>query len=203
MTPIQSLRYIQGFALGDGWIHNKLDRFRLYAYDPSFAGVIRQSIGCVKREFGLTGSESWGADRLTGTHEWRFEVGGSFAVSGMNLGLLKSAEGPYFLAGLWDADGNWSTPDESHPLGQARIFGNYHIVRVVKHSLRHQFGIVTGRQSVVTREGHTSKIGEHLIITRTNVYGSGVLARSMSCWVESIGSKMLLKKRRELLEKAV
>jgi hypothetical protein len=171
-------------------------------YDASFASRIRSEIAVVKTEFGLSGSESWKIDRLTGTPEWCFELGGNFAVKNLNLGLAKTTEGCHFLAGLWDADGGWYPPDGSHPLGQARVFGNYHTVRTVKHHLRVKYGVRTGRKSIVTPEGHRSKIGDYTIVTRTNVYGTGVLARSMPLWIDLIGSKMLLKGRPELIKGA-
>jgi hypothetical protein len=40
-----------------------------------------------------------------------------------------------------------------------------------------------------------SAIGTHKIITRKNVYGTGILARSMADWVRLVGEKMILKKR--------
>jgi len=70
-------------------------------------------------------------------------------------------------------------------------------------SARRKFGIRTGRKPIVTPEGHVGFIGEYKIITRTNVYGTGILARRMPCWVEPIGSKMLLKGRPELPEKVI
>jgi hypothetical protein len=199
VTPIQSLRYLQGFALGDGWIHNRLDRFRIYAYDAEFVAKVRELLERVKTEFGLTSSESGRIDRLTGTYEWSLELGGAFAVERLDLGLTKSPEGLHFLAGLWDADGGWYSPDESHPLGQARMFGGSHRIRVVKHQLKLQWGIATGRMSIVTHAGHTSKIGDYTLVTRTNVYGTTVRARSMRLWIELVGSKMLLKCRPQLL----
>ncbi|HMD79403.1 MAG TPA: hypothetical protein VKF39_05410 [Nitrososphaerales archaeon] len=146
----------------------------------------------------MTGSESRGIDRLTGTHEWRFELGGAFAVRRLDLGLARSPEGLHFLAGLWDADGGWYSPDESHPLGQARIFGGSHLIRVVKHQMMLQWGIATGRMSIVTHAGHTSKIGDYTLVTRTNVYGTTVRAKCMRLWINLIGSKMLLKCRPQL-----
>jgi len=147
----------------------------------------------VKLEFGLTGWESGRIDRLTGSYEWRFEIGRSAAVKNLNLGLLNSPEGQYFLAGLWDADGGWTLPDESHPLGQARIWGGWHTVYRVKHVIWHRWGIKTGRMSIATHAGHTSKIGDYTIVTRKNVYGTGVLAKSMKRWIELVGTKMMLK----------
>jgi len=199
MTPIQSLRYLQGFALGDGWIHNKLDRFRIYVYNEWFAGVIRKLCAVVKREFNLSSSESKKPDRITGTMEWSFEVGGRFAVERLNLGLIKSPEGLYFLAGLWDADGNWSTPDGSHPMGQARYFGGGHDVTIVKRLMKRIWGLRTGRKYIATHEGHVGMIGDYRIVTRTNVYGTGILARSMAAWVSEVGSKMILKRRFDLI----
>jgi hypothetical protein len=108
---------------------------------------------------------------------------------------LKTPEGLYFLAGLWDADGNWSPPDESHPMGQARIFGGYHTVRYTKHWMKSEWGFKTGRMYIATPEGHISRIGEHIIHTRANVFGTGVLAKSMVAWVQLVGSKMMLKGR--------
>jgi hypothetical protein len=157
----------------------------------------------VKREFGLTGCESGRVDRLTGTYEWRFELGGELAVRNLNLGLMKSPEGPSFLAGLWDADGGWYTPDESHPYGQAKIFGGAHTIRVVKRLMKRRWGIVTGRISIVTPAGHTSKIGDYTIVTRTNVYGTIVRFRSMATWIDLVGSKMLLKGRQDVLSRRI
>jgi hypothetical protein len=113
----------------------------------------------------------------------------------MDLGLLKSPEGLFFLAGLWDADGHWSPADESHPVGQAKLFGGYHTIRVVKRQMRARWGFATGRKYIATHVGHTSKIGDHVIVTRANVYGTGILARSMARWVELVGRKMILKNR--------
>jgi hypothetical protein len=198
VTPIESLRYLQGYGLGDGWIHNKHDRFKVFVYDPAFACKVRDLVSRIKAEYNLTGWESKRADRLTGTLGWTFEIGRPLAVYNLNLGLAKAPEGPYFLAGLWDADGSWSEPDESHPLGQARIFGGWHVVYTVKHTLRHAWGILCGRMSTATAAGHTSKIGDYTIVTRTNVYGTCVKARSMANWIDLIGKKMLLKGRPEL-----
>jgi hypothetical protein len=157
----------------------------------------------LKSELNLTGWESERADRLTGTPCWTFEIGRSLAVQNLDLGLLKSTEGPYFLAGLWDADGGWYTPDESHPYGQAKIFGGAHTIRVVKRLMKWQWSIVTGRISIVTPAGHTSKIGDYTIVTRTNVYGTIVRFRSMATWIDLVGSKMLLKGRPEVLSRRI
>ncbi len=140
---------------------------------------------------------------MTGTYEWRFELGGFLSVKDMNLGLIKSSEGPFFLAGLWDADGSWSPPDESHRFGQARILGGSHTVQKTKHLMLHYMGIKCGRMYVATHEGHRSNIGTYVITTRTNVYGTGVLAKSMEKWIQLVGSKMLLKGRRDLCHKWV
>jgi len=194
-TPIQSLRYLQGYALGDGWIYPRLDRFKIFVYDVSFAAKVRLLQAQIEGELGLRVSESTRRDRHTGTMEWRFEIGGSLAVEKLSLHLLRTPEGLYFLAGLWDADGNWSPPDESHSLGQARIFGGGHKVTILKRLMKLRWGFVTGRKYIATHEGHVSSIGTHVIITRTNVYGTGILARSMAAWVTEVGSKMILKKR--------
>jgi hypothetical protein len=53
----------------------------------------------------------------------------------------------------------------------------------------------SGRMYVATPSGHVSAIGTHKIITRENVYGAGILARSMADWVRLVGEKMILKKR--------
>jgi hypothetical protein len=196
MTPMQSLRYLQGFALGDGWVHYKYDRFKLHVYDEGLAAKARMMEEQIKSELGLHGSEWHGADSRTGTKVWIFEVGGRSVTLGLNLGLLKSPEGLYLLAGLWDADGSWSPPDESHPMGQARFFGGWHTVWTVKHSMKKLWGFSTGRMYVATPEGHVSKIANHKIVTRVNVYGTGVLARSINDWVRTVGAKMLLKGRR-------
>jgi len=119
-------------------------------------------------------------------------------AKGLSLGLLKTPEALYFLAGLWDADGNWSPPDESHPLGQARLFGGGHKITIVKRMLKRNWGIRTGRKYIATPEGHRSRIGDYEIITRTNVYGTGVLARGMKAWVKLIGEKMILKRRKNV-----
>jgi len=195
LTPIQALRYLQGFAYGDGWIHNKLNRFKLHVYDSEFASKVRSLQQEVKEELGLLGSEWHGVDHRTGGPVWIFEVGGKLATRRLDLGLLKSPEGLYFLAGLWDADGNWARPDESHPLGQTRLFGGYHTIRYTKRSMKVLWGFATGRMYIATPEGHISTIGDHVIHTRTNVYGTGILARSMGGWVLLVGKKMLLKGR--------
>ncbi len=173
-----------------------MDRFKLHVYrSASFASRVRKLCAQVKSGLGLLGSEWTGFDHRTGTRVWIFEIGGPLALKNLNLGLLRSPEGLFFLAGLWDADGNWSPPDESHPLGQARIFGGGHTVTIVKRSMRRQWGFMTGRKYVATPEGHVSRIGTHVIVTRTNVYGTGILARSMAQWVAEVGSKMILKRR--------
>jgi hypothetical protein len=195
MTPIQSLRYLQGFGLGDGWVYSKLARFKIHVYDPRLAQQIREMSHQVKVEFGLLGSESERDDRLTGTHEWRFELGGPFAVRNLDMSAARLPEGAYFIAGLWDADGGWYDPDESHPLGQARFFGGSHRVRAVKHALKHQWSISTGRKYLAIRAGHTSKIGDHTIVTRKNVYGTGILSKGMKKWIEVVGTKMILKRQ--------
>lgn len=196
LTPIQSLRYLQGFAYGDGWIHNKLERFKLLVYhDIRFARKVRRMLKQVKDGLGLNGSEWAGFDHRTGTRVWIFEVGGHLAVKNMDLSLLKCPEGLFFLAGLWDADGNWSRPDESHPMGQARLFGGSHKIRFAKKLMKELWGFSTGRKYIATHEGHVSHIGTHAIHTRTNVYGTGILARSMTHWVKLVGNKMILKKR--------
>jgi hypothetical protein len=192
---MQSLRYLQGFALGDGWVHNGLDRFKLHVYDEKFASKIRRLQKQAKTKLGLLGSEWKGVDHRNVTPVWIFEIGGPLATKNLDLGLLRSPEGLHFLAGLWDADGNWSPPDESHPMGQTRIFGGYHTVRYTKHWMKLQWGFRTGRMYIATPEGHISHIGEHVIYTRTNVYGTGVLTKSMAAWVQLVGSKMLLKGR--------
>jgi hypothetical protein len=193
LTPVRSLRYLQGLASGDGWIYPRLNRFKIFVYDAEFADTIRAILHAVKSEFRLTDGESRRIDRFTGTREWFFELGGENAMRGLHLGLLKSAEGSYFLAGLWDADGGWYAPNESHPFGQARIFGKAHVVRVVKHLMKNQWMIATGRMSIVTNAGHTSRTGSHTIVTRANVYGTTVRTRSMDRWIELVGSMMLLK----------
>jgi hypothetical protein len=181
--------------LGDGWVHSRLARFRVYAYDPGFVKQIRLMAVQVKGAFGLSVSESEGADRLTGTHECRIEFGGPLAIRDLNLGLANSPEGLYFIAGLWDADGGWYRADDSHPYGQARFFGGWHTVRKVKCVLRDSWAVSTGKMYVATRVGHTSKIGSYTIVTRTSVYGIGVIARSMMTWVDLVGSEVILKRR--------
>jgi hypothetical protein len=195
LTPIQALRYLQGFAYGDGWIHNKLERFKLHVYDSSFAREVRRLHRKVKVKLTLFGSEWHGVDHRTGRPVWIFEVGGRLATEHLDLSLLKSPEGLFFLAGLWDADGNWAPPDESHPLGQSRLFGGYHTIRYAKRGMKRIWGFATGRMYIATPKGHISKIGEHVIHTRENVYGTGVLSRSMVAWVEHVGGEMILKKR--------
>jgi len=181
--------------MGDGWEYLRLYRFRIFVYEDWFADVVRRMVLAVKRAFELTSSESRSPDRLTGTIEWIFEIGGEFAVKGLNLGLLKTPKGLYFLAGLWDADGNWSRPDEGHPMGQATFFGGLHAVRVVERSMKLNWGFAAGRNYIATHEGHVSRIGDHTITTRTNVYGIIIKAKSMASWVDQVGSKMILKKR--------
>lgn len=195
LTPIQSLRYLQGFAYGDGWVYNKLNRFKLHVYETEFAAKVRRLHRKVKAKLGLLGSEWHGVDHRTGRPVWIFEVGGKLATERLDLGLLKSPEGLFFLAGLWDADGNWAPPDDSHPLGQTRLFGGYHTIRYTKRGMKALWGFATGRMYVATPEGHVSRMGDHIIRTRTNVYGTGILARSMGAWVEQVGKKMLLKRR--------
>ncbi len=192
---MQSLRYLQGFAYGDGWVYTKLNRFKLHIYDSRFAAKVRRIQRNVKANLGLSGSEWHGRDHRTGRPVWIFEVGGRLATERFDLSLLRSPEGLFFLAGLWDADGNWSAPDESHPLGQTRLFGGWHTISYTKRSMRHIWGFATGRMSIATPEGHTSRIGDHVIHTRVNVYGTGILAKSMAAWVAQVGSKMLLKRR--------
>lgn len=172
--------------------YNGLDRFRLLAYNEVFAMTVRELVTQVKKEFGLTGSESERTERLTGTHGWSFEVGGAFAVLGLNLGL-KSEEGAYFPAGLWDADGTWTLPDESRPFGRAVFFGGWHAVYLVKRNMKQKWNVATGRMYVATKAGRTSKIGNHTVATKTNVYGTIVKSRSMKAWIEVMGSKMILK----------
>jgi hypothetical protein len=53
--------------------------------------------------------------------------------------------------------------------------------------------IRTGGPYIATHEGHTSRIGTHLIVTRTNVYGTIVRSKSIQMWIILVGSKMLLK----------
>ena len=65
----------------------------------------------------------------------------------------------------------------------------------VKHALKHQWGISTGRMYVATPEGHTSNIGTYVIHTRKNVYGTGVLSKGMREWIDVVGSKMILKRQ--------
>ena len=184
---------MQGFAIGDGWIHNRLNRFKVFAYTPEFADKIRGMLSQIKSEFRLTSFESKTTYRLTGTPEWRFEIGGEFAVENLNLGLLKSLEGLHFLAGLWDADGGWYRPDESHPFGQAKLFGNWHTIFTVKKAMRRRWNIMTGRMSISTRVGHEAKIGDYVIVTRNNVYGTIVRTKSMDAWIQLVGDKLLLK----------
>ena len=171
-------------------------------YDRKFASKIRRLQEQVKTDLGLLGSEWKGIDHL-GTRVWIFEIGGPMTTRHLDLSLLKTPEGLFFLAGLWDADGNWSPPDESHPMGQARIYGSYHIVRYAKHFMKLLWSFKTGRMYVATPEGHISRVGEHIIHTRTNVYGTGVLARSMAAWVLLVGRKMILKKRNVRLGKSL
>ncbi len=78
----------------------------------------------------------------------------------------------------------------------ARFFGNWHKVYTMKHALRNRWLISTGGMYVATHAGHRSKIAGHTIVTQRNVYATGVLARSMKAWVDLIGSKMILKRRK-------
>lgn len=65
----------------------------------------------------------------------------------------------------------------------------------MKHALRRSWGMSTGGMHIATHAGHRSSIGAYTIVTRKNVYATGVLARSMRAWVDLVGSKMILKRR--------
>lgn len=115
----------------------------------------------------------------------------------LSLGLMKAPEGEFFTAGLWDADGSWTKPDASHRWGQAKFYGGWHAVYFVKRNMRHLWGIKTGRMSLSTKAGHRSSIGDHVIVTRTNVYSTCVKSWSMPAWIDRVGRLMILKSRFE------
>jgi hypothetical protein len=186
---------MQGYALGDGWVHYRYDRFKLHVYDAGLASKLKRMQRRAKKAFNLSGSVWHGTDGRTGTPEWIFEIGGEFATKNLDMSLLRTPDGLSFLAGLWDADGSWSLPDPSHPMGQARFFGGWHAVYMVKHALFRRWDVRTGAPYVATFSGHTSRIGDHVIITRNNVYGTIVKAKSMRLWIDLVGRKMLLKVR--------
>jgi hypothetical protein len=152
-------------------------------------------ISVVSTALGLVHSESWRPPHRTYRPEWTFELGGALAVKNMGLGLMKTPEGCFFTAGLWDADGSWTRPDESHPMGQAKFFGGWHVVYWVKRNMRRLWAIGTGKMFVATRGGHTSKIGSHTIVTRNDVYGINVRAVSLQGWIDRVGKFMILKSR--------